>query len=390
MDEKGNLSLLELQEMVCEAVSGSFPDALWVRAEISEVKRNRNGHCYLALVEKEESSATVVAKASAIIWASSLRVLDPFFESAAGAPLDAGMNVLVKVRVQYSELYGLSLVICDIDPSYTVGELEAQRRRTILRLQQEGMFDMNSSLRLPALPRRFAVVSSETAAGYRDFMRQLHENEGGYSFETELYPAQMQGAECPASIIAAMDRVIASGKEYDALLILRGGGGAMDLSCFDDYDLAVNVAQFPLPVLTGIGHDHDYHVADMVAHTFVKTPTALADHIVGLFEEADGSVALLAQRLHLAVTSRLASDEARVDRMVLRMRSAVSLKVLDERHRIERLELRIRAASPSDILDKGFALVLKDGRKTISSASLAKGDRVKILLSDGTVDAEIL
>lgn len=388
MEEKRDISLLELQETLRESISDTFREMLWVRAEIGEIKRNR--HVYMTLVEKDSDSSDVLARAQAVIWASSARVLEPFFESSAGAPLSSGMNVLVKVKVQYSELYGLSLVISDIDPSYTVGELEAQRQETILRLQQEGMFGMNSSLRLGALPRRFAVVSSETAAGWRDFMRELHENPGGYTFLTDLYPALMQGAESPQSIISAMDAAVSSGKPYDALLILRGGGGALDLSCYDDYDLAANVAQFPLPVLSAIGHDHDHHVVDMVAHTSLKTPTALADFIVGLFEEADGAVEQTARRLQLAVTSRLGSSEARVDRMVQRMRAAVAVKALDSQHRVERLGLRALAASPAEVLGKGFALVLKDGRKAPRASSLTKGDKVKILFADAALDAEIL
>lgn len=389
MEENANISLLQLQEMIAETVSDSFSKALWVRAEISDLKRG-GGHIYLTLVEKDPASADVVAKVEARIWASSARVLDPYFKDATGSPLSAGMNVLVQVLVKYHDVFGLSLSIIDIDPSFTMGELEAQRQRTLQRLEEEGMFGMNAALPLAALPRRFAVVSAETAAGYRDFMRQLHENASGYNFETDLYPALMQGADCPSSIIAAMDSVAASGKEYDALLILRGGGSAMDLSCFDDYDLAVNVAQFPMPVLTGIGHDHDYHVVDMVAHTFVKTPTALADFILEQFEAAEADVAVLAQRLQMAVSSHLAEDEAQVDRMVLRMRSAVALKALDAQHLIERLELRLKAASPAEILEKGFAIVLKDGKKTVSTSSLQKGDIVTIMLADGNIDAEIL
>ena len=389
MDGNENISLLQLQEMIGEAVSENFPGAVWVRAEISELKHSR-GHCYLTLVEKEEGSALVVAKASAIIWASSFRLLGPYFETTAGSPLASGMNVLVKVRVQYSELYGLSLIICDIDPSYTVGELEAQRLRTVQRLQEEGMFDMNPSLPLAALPRRLAVISSATAAGWRDFVRQLQQNGAPYGFEVELYPALMQGAECPASIVAALDAVAASGKDYDAVLILRGGGGAMDLSCYDDYELAVNVAQFPLPVLTGIGHDHDYHVVDMVAHTNVKTPTALADFLTGRFEEAEGAVDRLAQRLQLAVYARLGAREARVEQLASRVRSAVALRCAEALHRVERLELRARAASPQDILEKGFAIVVKDGRRTAAAASLAKGDKITIILADAQVDAQII
>ena len=312
METKKPIGLLALQEQVKEALEERFFESVWLQAEISELKQNPSGHCYLTLVEKDPRSNALLAKASAVVWASTWRMVKPYFESQAGRALAPGMSVLVRVQVSYSALYGFSLVIYDIDPSFTVGELELARQRTIARLEAEGMFGMNAALPLPPLPRRLAVISSATAAGYRDFLRHLSENEYGFRFLTRLFPAVMQGAEAPASIIAALDAVAAevesaAGSQaapFDAVLILRGGGGAMDLVCFDDYDLAVNVAQFPLPVLTAIGHDHDFHVVDMVAHTHVKTPTALADWLIDRFSAEEWQVESLLQRLHLAVRSK--------------------------------------------------------------------------------------
>lgn len=389
MTDEQHISLLMLQEMIRDSLQESFYEQVWVRAEISELKSNRTGHCYLTLVEKDAGSDTVLAKASAIIWASTFRTLKPFFLSATGSELAVGMNVLVKVQVQYSELYGLSLIVYDIDPSFTVGEMELARQRTLERLKADGMFDMNSSLDLTLLPRRLAVVTSDTAAGYRDFMRQLHENEYGYSFVTELFPALMQGSDSPRSVIAALDRVASRIDEFDAVLIIRGGGGAMDLVCFDDYELAVNVAQFPLPVLTGIGHDHDFHVIDMVAHTSVKTPTALADFLIDAFAQEEYRADSLAQRLQLALKGKFNRELSLVDARVAALRRALDVRWVQELRRIELLEARVAAADPGRILSKGYSIVLRDGRRVDSAASLAAGDRVRIMFDDGAVEAEI-
>lgn len=389
MGNEEHISLLQLLETVRDSLQESFYECVWVRAEISELKQNRSGHCYLTLVEKDRDSDLLLAKVPAIVWAATYRTLKPYFFSATGSDLAVGMNVLVKVQVQYSEMYGLSLIIYDIDPSFTVGGLELARKKTIERLKADGMFDMNSTLELPVLPRRLAVITSETAAGYRDFMRQLHENEYGFSFSTELFPAIMQGTDAPASIIGALDAVLERAGDFDAVLVLRGGGGAMDLVCFDDYDLAVNVAQFPLPVLTGIGHDHDYHVIDMVANISVKTPTALADFIVDMFAQEGYRVDSIAQRLHLALKGKFSREEALVDNRVTAMRQAVQVKCLKESGRLDLYESRISAANPEAVLSKGYAIAMKDGRRVDSIRSLENGDVVKVMLKDGTFEAQI-
>lgn len=389
MSDEEHISLLQLLEEVRDSLQESFYESVWVRAEISELKQNRSGHCYLTLVEKDRDSDLLLAKVQAIVWASTYRTLKPYFFSATGSDLAVGMNVLVKVQVQYSELYGLSLIVYDIDPSFTVGELELARRKTIEQLKADGMFDMNSTLQMPALPRRLAVITSETAAGYRDFMRQLHENEYGFSFSTELFPALMQGADAPASIIRALEGVSQRLDDFDAVLIMRGGGGAMDLVCFDDYDLAVNVAQFPLPVLAGIGHDHDYHVIDMVANVSVKTPTALADYIVDLFAQEGCRVDSAARRLHLALKGKFSRELALVDNRVTAMRQAVQVRCLKESGRLDIYQGRISAADPQAVLSKGYAIAVKDGRKVDSVKSLEEGDLVKVMLKDGTFEADV-
>ena len=276
--EKEFIDLLELQTRLKKGVELLFPNRLWIKAEVSAVKARSGGHCYLELSQSDESG--LVAKVNAIIWSSKYRFIAPYFESVTGSSLQEGMVVLVEVQVNFSQLYGLSLIINDIDPEFSLGVKELERQQTIERLQKEGLMELQKELALPVLPYSFAVISASDAAGYRDFVRHLDENPYGFKVALQLYPALMQGVECPESIISALDAIMDSGKEYDAVLILRGGGSKLDLACFDDYQLAAVIAQYPLPVLTAIGHDQDFHVCDMVAHGYVKTPTALADFIL--------------------------------------------------------------------------------------------------------------
>lgn len=390
--ERNTIGLLALQEQVRQALEDTFYETVWLQAEISELKQNPSGHCYLTLVEKDPRSNALLAKAPAIVWASTWRMVKPYFESQTGRALAPGLSVLIRVQVNYSALYGLSLIVYDIDPSFTVGELELARQRTIVRLQEEGMFGMNAALPLPVLPRRLAVISSATAAGYRDFLRHLAENEYGFQFRTTLFPAVMQGADAPASIIAALDAVAAeheAADSFDAVLILRGGGGAMDLVCFDDYELAVNVAQFPLPVLTAIGHDHDVHIVDMVAHTHVKTPTALADWLIERFAGELWQVDNLMQRLHLAVRAKAVAQRGVINTLYLRIVHAANLRHTDALHALASLEQRLEAVNPRRALERGFLIALKDGRRADRAAAFSPGDRLTLLFRDGAVEAEV-
>ena len=389
MEEKNPIGLLALQEQVKRHLEDHFFESVWLQAEISELKQNPSGHCYLTLVEKDPGSNALLARASAVVWASTWRMVKPYFEAQTGRSLAPGLSVLVRVQVSYSVLYGLSLVIYDIDPSFTVGELELARQRTIARLEAEGMFDMNAQLSLPLLPRRLAVVSSPTAAGWRDFRRQLEGNEYGFRFRLQLFPAVMQGDAAPESIIGALDQIAAEADTFDAVLILRGGGGAMDLVCFDDYELAVNVAQFPLPVLTGIGHDHDFHIVDMVAHTHVKTPTALADWLLDRFSGEAWRLDTLVQRLHLAVRTHAAAQLGALEALKIRLVHAVLDRHADALHALDLLERRVEAADPRRALDRGFLIALKDGHRTDRAAAFTPGDRLTLLFRDGSVEAEV-
>ena len=364
--EKEIFDLFDLQQKLKRGVECLFPKRIWIRAEVSAVKARNGGHCYLELSQSGDDG--LLAKCNAVIWSSKYRFIAPYFESVTGSPISPGMVVLVEVQVSYSELYGLSLVISDIDPDYSVGVRELERQKTIARLQAEGLMDLQSSLALPALPYRLAVVSAEDAAGYRDFMRHLHENPYGFQFETTLFPALMQGAGCPASIIAAMDAVMEDDGTYDAVLILRGGGAKLDLACFDDYGLAAVIAQFPLPVLTAIGHDQDHHVADMVAYEYVKTPTALADFFLSIYEDEDARLSSYMTRVRVAFNNRLAL-----------MESALNV-----------LQARIKGADPRRILERGYTLALDgDGRVMKGASGRRKGDRVSVMFADGTLKCTV-
>ena len=383
MEEK--LTLLDLQEMIKRGIEGAIPGTVWVAAEIGEFNEHYSGHCYLDLIDYKEGGRGVAAKARGVIWSNVYRMLKPYFETTAGVKLGKGLNVLLKVQVSFSPVYGLSLNILDIDPSFTVGELELRRQKTIERLRGDGCMEMNPSLQLPALPRRIAVVSAETAAGYRDFMKQLHQNENGFKFYTELFAAQMQGDDAPASIISALERVAERSDEFDVAIIIRGGGAAMDLVCFDDYNLALNIAQFPLPVITGIGHDHDFHIADMVAHTWLKTPTAVADFFVGIFVEQEQYIMYLFQRISLTLSQKISTERQKLALLHNSMVQGAANLVSERRRMLDMLQLRINAADPAKILGSGFAIVAVDGKRA-SVDDIRSGSRVKMVLADGVVE----
>jgi exodeoxyribonuclease VII large subunit len=383
MEEK--LTLLDLQEKIKRGIEGAVPGAVWVTAEIGELNNHYSGHCYLDLIDYKEGGRGVAAKARGVIWSNVWRMLKPYFETTSGVRLEKGLHVLLKAQVSFSPVYGLSLNILDIDPSFTVGELELRRQKTIERLKGDGCMEMNPSLQLPALPRRIAVVSAETAAGYRDFMKQLHQNENGFRFCTELFAAQMQGDDAPQSIISALERIAERSDEFDVAIIIRGGGAAMDLVCFDDYNLALNIAQFPLPVITGIGHDHDFHIADMVAHTWLKTPTAVADFFVGIFVEQEQYIMYLFQRISLTLSQKISAERQKLALLHNSVVQGAANLVSNGRRALEMLQLRINAADPAKILGNGFAIVAVDGKRA-SVEDIREGCRVRMVLADGTVE----
>lgn len=386
--ERDFIDLFEFQSRLKKGVESLFPNRLWVRAEVSAVKARTGGHCYLELSQSDAKG--LVAKASAIIWASKYRFLAPYFESVTGSPIQEGMTLLVEVQVNFSELYGFSLIINDMDPEYSLGVKELERQRTIERLTKEGIIDLQKGLALPALPYRLAVISAEDAAGYRDFMRHIAENPYGFKISAQLYPALMQGVDCPSSIIAALDAVLASGETFDAVLILRGGGAKLDLACYDDYEMAAVIAQYPLPVLTAIGHDQDYHVCDMVAHEYVKTPTALADFILSIYEDEDARISSYVNRIRLAFSNRISLMESSAERLESRIRNACLMKVSLLDSALQVLAARISSADPRKILERGYALALdSDGVVMKSALACAPGDKVSVMFADGTIITEV-
>lgn len=366
MMEKNVIDLFTLQTEVRQSLESSFPARVWVRAEVSAVKVRGGGHCYLELSQSDESG--LVAKASAIIWASRFRVLGPYFESVAGSPLQPGITVLLRVQVNYSQLYGLSLIVDDIDASCTLGEKEKERLATIERLKKEGLLDRQKSLEMTALPYRLAVVSAPDAAGYRDFERHLKGNAYGFVLETVLYEAVMQGASAPESISDALKAAASAEKPFDAVLVLRGGGSNLDLSCFDDYSLASAIATCPVPILTAVGHDQDFHICDMVAWRYVKTPTALADTFIEIYADEDQYISSFAGRLKTAFLNKISLMGSRMDV----------------------LESRIAGADPRRILSRGYALVVDDGGVVMKNAAgHSAGDNVKVMFADGTLDCRV-
>ena len=386
--EKEYIDLFEFQSRLKKGVECLFPSRIWIRAEISAVKARQGGHCWLELSQSDDSG--LVAKASAVIWSSRYRFIAPYFESVTGSPLSEGMYVLVEVQVNYSQLYGMSLVVNDVDAEFSLGVRELERQRTIGRLKKEGLMDLQKGLEVPVLPYKFAVVSAEDAAGYRDFVKHLQENPFGFTFDLTLFPALMQGGDCPSSVISALDAVLDSGVDYDAVLLMRGGGAKLDLACFDDYDLASVIAQYPLPVYTAIGHDQDYHVCDMVAYASVKTPTALADEILSIYEDEDARLFSLMTRIRMALSGRLSVAEAALSVLRTRIYSGFSVKIAALDSALQVLQARIRAADPERVLKRGYSLVLDgSGRVMKGITGFREGDDVRVRFADGTLDCVV-
>ena len=409
MSNISSISLSQLQQIIKREIADNLDAFYWLVAEINELKINSNGHCYLELVEKDADSDYIRAKISATIWSSKMRMLKPYFESATGETFQAGLNVLVKAQVQYHELYGLALNIVDVEPSYTIGELELRRRRIIAQLKDEGVFEMNRELEFPVLPRRIAVVSSSKAAGYRDFMQHLSNNAHNYSFKTELFEAVMQGATAEASLIAAFEKVYQRVDEFDVLVIIRGGGAQSDLSCFDAHDLAYCASQLPLPYLTGIGHDKDVSILDITAHKMLKTPTAVADFLLNCFVEIEMYIDSLSMRLKKAanmkerylyldsVINNLKSsvfkqshkEKLKVnERLPEKLGSAVKRLMSKNLYHINLIENKAAAHDPAKILKQGYSLTLHKRRAIISP--VAPGESIETLFNWGKLTSVVI
>lgn len=404
-------SLLELNALVKRSLEQCLPDEYWVQAELSDVRSNTTGHCYLELIQKDPRSNNLIAKARGNIWNNVYRLLKPYFEEATGQLFTSGIKVLIKVTVQFHELYGYSLTVQDIDPTYTLGDMARRRREILLQLAQEGVLTLNKELELPELPQRIAVISSATAAGYGDFCHQLQNNPYRFFFYTELFPALMQGSQVEESVLVALDRINARIADFDMVVIIRGGGATSDLSGFDTYLLAASCAQFPLPIITGIGHERDETVLDSVAHTRVKTPTAAAELLINLMHETAVRLADLATQLEQRTLARLEFERRKLSTSQSRISSSVGLCLSDARyalltvgkelkrasiallshqkHRLELLQQRVSDASPDKLLSRGYSITLKEGKVVTDSSQLRAGDELTTRLYKGEVTSII-
>lgn len=409
--EEQTISLYELNNLVKQALRRHLPDTYWIEAELSDVRSNYSGHCYLEFVQKDASGNNLIAKARGTIWSNVYKMLKPYFEEETGQAFSSGIKVRVCVSVEFHELYGHSLTVVDIDPTYTVGDMIRKRREILRRLEEEGVLDLNKELDFPMLPQRIAVISSATAAGYGDFCNQLERNPYGLVFYPKLFPAIMQGERVEESIIAALDRIYAEMEHWDAVVIIRGGGATSDLSGFDSYDLAANCAQFPLPIITGIGHERDDTVIDSVVHTRVKTPTAAAEFLISCMYESALMLEDYTNRIIGGVEVRMEREKHRLERLTeripmttnmylqrghfkietiwQRLETALQHKMIKETHRLSLLEHRVMAASPEHLLKKGYSITMLNGKAVTDASTLKKGDRIVTMLHRGKIESEI-
>jgi exodeoxyribonuclease VII large subunit len=377
------INLSELLDKAKQVLESSLSDGYWITAEINEIKTNANGHCYLSLIEKEEDGEQLKAKVAATIWASAFRLIKPYFESSTGRPLSAGLKVLIKASVQFHVLYGISLNITDIEPSYTVGSMALQRRNTIARLQSDGVFDMNSELEFPLLPQRIAVISSEQAAGYQDFIHQLYDNENGYAFAVTLFPSSVQGAAAAAEIITALDAINNYCEAFDVVVIIRGGGATADLVCFDDYALATHVAQFPLPILTGIGHNKDESVVDMVAHLSLKTPTAVADYLIDCLASEDNELQVFGNIIENVAATLLSKEKSTLSLLQQQLDMHLRQQLQQEQFKLQLYANDLQSYNPYNVLARGYAVVRQQGKALTDPANIHLQEELEITLHKG-------
>lgn len=428
-----HLSLYELNSLVRDVISMSLPDSYWVEAELSEAREGYGGHCYMELIEKDERSNTPVAKAHASCWRNRWGLIKPHFERITGQRIHAGMKVLLKVHAQFHENYGFSWIVDDIDPNYTMGDMARKRQEIINTLKEEGVFELQKELQLPMFCQRIAVISSATAAGYGDFCNQLADNDYGLQFRTRLFPATMQGEGVEQSVIAALDSINAEWEDWDCVVIIRGGGATSDLSGFDTLALAENVANFPLPIITGIGHERDESVLDMISFQRVKTPTAaaafLVQHLTDVYATVmDAQEAIsqyvkrrlqmermrldrlsnqiptlfslvktrqgayldrLMNRLSARVQSRISDSRRRLDILSGNIQPVIERKLMTQRHCLEMLEQRIKSQDPALLLKRGYSITLRDGKAVKDAAQLNAGDIIETRFAEGSVTSEV-
>lgn len=372
-----SIALSELAGIIEDALATSIDSTYWVRAEIASM--TVRGHCYIDLVEKS-GRGLFAAKMRATCWQNTYAMLSAYFEKETGKSLSAGMNVLLEVEVNFHSVYGLSLNIVGIDPSFTLGDMAKTRQQTIERLQKEGVFELNKQYELPTIIKRVAVISASNAAGYEDFMHML-------PIHTTLFAATMQGDEAEQSIIRALKAIASTADEFDCVVMIRGGGASTDLSCFDSYELALHCAQFPLPILTGIGHTRDISVVDMVVHTALKTPTAVAEYIMDHNLVQVQRIEDLRRRLQLVAINMVARRKAQIERMQLMLDSAIRNTLAIHRHKLAMYHEQIRLQSPERIFALGYSLTTMNGRVLKSGDELHDGDTIQTVFKKGSVES---
>jgi len=374
MTEK--VTLTELQLIIRDSLYMAHPDSYWVIGEISELKENYAGHCYLELIEKNSDEKNVRARIRALIWCKRYRFLKAFFENSAGEPLREGMKVLVKTKIEYHELYGLSLNISDIDPAFTIGEMAVKRQLIIKRLEQEGVFSMNKDLPFPIVPQRIAVISSKNAAGYSDFINHLIDNGSGYVFYTTLFESSLQGTETEQSTISALDKIAMNSRFFDVVVIIRGGGSASDLSWFDNYNLAYHVTQFPLPVITGIGHEKDISITDLVASWSLKTPTAVADFLIDTVASTDNHIIELSTEIINASRLILEKNRSRVETSGIKLFPLARIMLSNLKDRLSDEIIEIINVGKLLIVRAGVIPANLKSRLTTASKSFVPGKEI--------------
>ncbi len=410
MNSNNRYSLRQLNLMVRDAIETHLPDEYWVEAELSEC-REHSGHCYMELIEKDEHSNTPVARASAKCWRQTWLMVKPYFERTTGQTLHAGMKVLLKVYAQYHEAYGFSWIVTDIDPTFTMGDMARRRQEIIRTLKEEGIFDMQRELCIPLFAQNIAVISAPTAAGYGDFCRQLEDNEYGFRFNVTLFPSIMQGEQVEASIINALGQIFNAGEDFDVVVILRGGGATADLSGFDTLALAENVAQYPLPIITGIGHERDESILDMVSNTRVKTPTAAAafliDNLRRVLERIEQSEASISQYITQRISYQqqrisqlatliptlaqqcLSNERHRIEMLQSRLPVSVERRMTAQKHLLEQLHLKLQGFDPQILLSRGYSITLKNGRAVRNAADLQPGDEIETRVEHGIIRSTV-
>jgi exodeoxyribonuclease VII large subunit len=426
------LTLYELNGLVREVIEDSLDKAYWVEAELSEVREVR-GHCYMGLVQKDLFGNTPIAYASAKCWKNKWMKLRPYIERTTGQALHVGMKVRLHVTANFHEAYGFSWIVEDIDPTFTMGDLARRRQEIIRTLKENGIFDLQKELSLPLFTQHIAVISSASAAGYGDFCNQLADNEEGLAFHTELFVATMQGEEVESSIIRALDKIYQRLDEFDVVVIIRGGGATADMSGFDTLALAENVANFPIPIITGIGHDRDECVLDMISCIRVKTPTAaatfLVDHLAEVYHRLENAQATIVNdvvrrldyenmrlgrlsekipilfsvqkvqqnaRLHQLYTSlikeiqrRLTEDQHRLSILSGNLQPLVERKLLKEQHRISLLDVRLDVLNPQKLLKRGYSITTYKGKTVRDAAMLKVGDEIETRIEKGKLKSII-